>query len=111
MPTINAGKILIIDDIPEIRALISSLLEFEGFESIEAESGPEGISLLSQNDISLVLLDYMLPEMDGMEVLKIIRSKYSALDLPIIIVTAKGENDDIVESLDAGANDYITKPI
>lgn len=105
------GKLLIIDDVKSNRTFLSSLVELEGYDSLQAESGIVGINLLKENDISLVLLDFMMPELNGIETLKIIRSKYSALELPVIMVTAKDQTSDIVSALDNGANDYITKPL
>ncbi len=79
--------------------------------SSEAESGLIAIDLIEQGPFDLVLLDVMMPGIDGMETLKRIRSRKSASTLPVIMVTAKSESDNIVDALEQGANDYVTKPV
>ena len=79
--------------------------------SAEAESGLIAIDLIEKSPFDLVLLDVMMPGIDGMETLKRIRSRKSASALPVIMVTAKSESDNIVDALEQGANDYVTKPV
>ncbi len=100
-------KILVIDDDPHIAELISLYLTKEGFETKEVYAGKKGLELFSQYSPHLVLLDLMLPEMDGYQVCREIRKISS---VPIIILTAKGETFDKVLGLELGADDYIVKP-
>ena len=99
--------ILLIDDERRMLDLIELFLIPHGFKCIKETSGQKGIELLTQEKISLVLLDIMMPEIDGWEVCRRIR-KLS--DVPIIMLTARSDKLDLVKGLDTGADDYITKP-
>ena len=103
--------ILVVDDHRDNRELLMRRLEREGFTVIGAESGAEALALLGQSAVSLILLDVMMPGMSGIEVLQAVREKHTAAELPVVMVTAKTQSDDVVEALSQGANDYITKPI
>jgi len=107
----DAHTILVVDDHPDNRELLLRRLEKEGFRALGAESGREALSRIGKGGISLVLLDVMMPEMSGLEVLQSVREAYSAAELPVIMVTAKSQSEDVVEALGQGANDYITKPL
>ena len=100
-------KILIADDEAQIREILRIYFENEGFEVAEAENGAEAIAKTQSEKPDLLLLDIMMPVLDGIEVCKQVR-KMS--DLPIIMVTAKDEDDDRIAGLEIGADDYITKP-
>jgi two-component system KDP operon response regulator KdpE len=99
--------ILVVDDEPRIVRFVRMNLELEGFRVSEANAGREAIEKVRDDLPDLVLLDVMLPDMDGFEVLKEIRS-FSPV--PVIMLTVKGEEEDRVRGLDLGADDYITKP-
>src|SRR5205085_7216124 len=86
-------------------------LQRHDYEVVTAKSGREAIEQLGERRFDLVLLDIMMPGMNGLEVLKFLRRVDSLIDLPIIMVTAKGEAEDMVEALELGANDYLTKPL
>lgn len=101
------SKILVIEDEKPISDIIKFNLEKEGFEIITAFDGLEGLSLARSIDVDLILLDIMLPGMDGFEVCKKVREKSN---VPIIMATAKAEEVDKVLGLEFGADDYITKP-
>lgn len=101
-------KILIADDDPHIRELISLFLRNEGFEVVEAENGADALELVQSSGIQLVILDIMMPLMDGWELCQEIR-KLDA-DLPLLMVTAKGEAMHKVKGLELGSDDYMTKP-
>lgn len=105
--------ILIIDDEEEIRELLSYNLIKEGFEVSLAKNGKEGISILenSKNDVDLILLDVMMPEMDGIEVCDTIRKSTSNQNVIICFLTARNEDYSQIAGLDAGADDYIAKPV
>ena len=104
-----AEKILIVDDEKNIRDLLKFNLESEGYEIIEAKDGKEALSKVKEN-IDLVVLDLMLPEVDGLNVCKKIRNDEEIGDLPIIMLTAKSEDIDRIIGLELGADDYVTKP-
>ena len=100
-------KILIADDEAQIREILRIYFENSGFEVCEAENGAEAITKLRTERPNLLLLDIMMPVMDGIEVCKQVRQMS---DLPIIMLTAKDEDDDRIAGLEIGADDYITKP-
>jgi DNA-binding response OmpR family regulator len=99
--------ILVVDDEERMARFIRLNLEHDGFQVIEAYNGMDAIQQIREKMPDLVLLDVMLPDMDGFEVLKMVR-EVSAI--PVIMLTAKGEEDDRVRGLELGADDYITKP-
>ena len=105
------GALLVVDDDEDNRDLLYRRLERHGYTATAAASGHEALALLRQDPFDLVLLDITMPILDGIAVLKMIRETYTAAQLPIIMVSAKDESEDIVEALSLGANDYITKPI
>ena len=104
-------RLLIVDDVSDNRTLLTRRFERRGFEVIEADSGFAAIELIDKELFDLVLLDVMMPGIDGIETLKRIRGRKSASALPVIMVTAKTGSNDIVEALELGANDYVTKPV
>ena len=101
-------KILIVEDDGNIRELLRLYLEREGYEITEAANGEEGVELWRKSNPDMILLDVMMPIMDGWQVCKIIRKESK---VPIIIMTAKGETFDKVNGLEMGADDYIVKPL
>ncbi len=103
----NGIKILIVDDDEYIRELIRLYLEKEGFAYVEAGDGNEALMMFRQEDPSLILLDIMLPGIDGWQVCREIRK---TSNVPIIMSTAKGESFDKVLGLELGADDYVVKP-
>src|ERR1700682_3992835 len=104
-------RLLIVDDISDNRTILTRRFERRGFEVVEADNGFTSIELISRESFDLVLLDVMMPGIDGIETLKRIRSLQSAFALPVIMVTAKSESSNIVDALELGANDYVTKPV
>ncbi|TWT04822.1 response regulator transcription factor [Planomicrobium sp. CPCC 101079] len=103
-----AERILIVEDEKSIARVLELELTYEGYETAVAYTGAEGLIKFRENDWNLILLDLMLPEIHGLDVLKRIRS--SNLDTPVILLTAKSDVKDKVAGLDLGANDYVTKP-
>ncbi|QCR33893.1 response regulator transcription factor [Lysinibacillus sp. SGAir0095] len=101
-------KILIIEDEENIARVLQLELEFEGYETDVAHTGTSGLIKYREGSFDLILLDLMLPEMHGLDVLKRIRATEQAT--PVILLTAKSEVEDKVKGLDLGANDYVTKP-
>ncbi len=104
------ASILLVEDDADIQQLVSYNLIKSGFNVTCADSGEEALQILEQEPVDLVLLDLMLPGKDGMEVCTIIRVKTDIIQPPIIMLTAKSEEDDIVTGLSCGADDYVTKP-
>jgi diguanylate cyclase (GGDEF)-like protein len=104
-------RLLIVDDIADNRAILARRFERRGFEITEADGGGRALELIAQQAFDLVLLDVMMPDIDGMEVLRRLREQHSPVALPIIMVTAKSQSDDVVKALELGANDYVTKPV
>jgi diguanylate cyclase (GGDEF)-like protein len=104
-------RLLVVDDIEENRTLLSRRFSRGGCVVVEAESGFAALDLIAQQEFDLVLLDIMMPGQSGIEVLKQIRASHSPDTLPVIMITAKAGNTDVVEALELGANDYITKPV
>ncbi|WP_046180772.1 response regulator transcription factor [Domibacillus tundrae] len=103
-----SGHILIVEDDEQIARVIQLELEYEGFQTSTAYNGRDALAIVEQEAIDLVLLDVMIPELNGMEVLRRIRSINDSLI--IIMLTARNSVFDKVSGLDAGANDYMTKP-
>lgn len=101
-------KILIIEDEQKISRVLQLELNYENYETEVADNGKDGIRLIEEKDWDLVLLDIMIPELNGLEVLRRVRRKDD--ETPIILLTARDEVYDKVSGLDLGANDYITKP-
>jgi two-component system KDP operon response regulator KdpE len=99
--------ILVVDDEERMSRFIRLNLEHDGFQVLEANRGMQAINLIRERMPDLVLLDVMMPDLDGFEVLQLIRESYQ---LPVIMLTAKGEEDDKVRGLELGADDYVTKP-
>jgi two-component system KDP operon response regulator KdpE len=99
--------ILVVDDEERMSRFIRLNLEHDGFQVLEANRGMQDINLIRERMPDLVLLDVMMPDLDGFEVLQLIRESYQ---LPVIMLTAKGEEDDKVRGLELGADDYVTKP-
>jgi diguanylate cyclase (GGDEF)-like protein len=109
--TSTRPRLLIVDDVSDNRTILMRRFERRGFDVVEADSGLVAIDLIERNGFDVVLLDVMMPGIDGLETLKRIRSRKSASALPVIMVTAKSESGNIVDALEQGANDYITKPV
>lgn len=105
-----AKKILIIEDEKDIRDLLEHYLKREGYDVKIAKDGEAGLHKASQERFDLVLLDLMLPQVDGLEICRTLRSQSQTADLPIIMITAKVEEADRIVGLEMGADDYITKP-
>jgi len=103
-------KILIIEDEKNIAKLIKFNLEKNGYETIATRSGEEAIQILGRHEVDLILLDIMLPGMNGLEVCKEIKQMNRTKNIPVIMLTAKGEEVDRIVGFEVGADDYITKP-
>jgi DNA-binding response OmpR family regulator len=105
-----AKKILVVEDTPHIRKIICHHLQNEGYGVIEANDGIEALERLKAGGINGVICDIMMPNMDGIAFLKTVREKIPPTSLPVIICSAKGQHDDVLQLIRLGANDYIVKP-
>jgi two-component system, OmpR family, KDP operon response regulator KdpE len=103
----TSGTILIIDDEVQIRRLLEITLSANGYKISEASTGKEGLALAASFQPVLIILDLGLPDMDGFEILKKLREWYQK---PVIILSVRNTEEDIIKALDNGANDYLTKP-
>ena len=104
-------RVLVVDDVPDNREILTRRLTRRGFEVTEAGGGVEALEILGREEIDIVLLDIMMPDLDGTEVVRSVRETRGATELPIIMVSAKSQSEDVAQSLELGANDYVTKPV
>ena len=107
----SEATILVIDDKDDTRESIVAYLGYEGFRVQEALNGTQALEALNGPPPDLVLLDGMMPDMDGLDVLQTIRETPRLAHLPVIMVTARGETSDVVRGYNIGANDYLIKPV
>ena len=106
----SVKKILVIEDEQDIQTLLEYNLGQAGFEVLQSENGEEGLWLAIERQPDLILLDWMLPLLSGIEVLRQLRNRADTRDIPVIMMTARGEEGDRLRGLDGGADDYVTKP-
>lgn len=102
--------ILVVEDETALVRLLRYNLDKQGFEVLEATDGDEALLILSERQIDLVLLDWMLPSVSGIEICRQIRRRNETRNLPVIMLTARGEEGDRIRGLNAGADDYVAKP-
>ena len=105
--TVGKMTILVVDDEEYVRKLLQRVLEEAGYGVVLTANGREALDKMSQTNVSLVLLDIMMPELDGFQTLKLIRQQY---DVPVIMLTAKSEVTTLRDALALGADDYVRKP-
>jgi len=105
------AMVLVVDDVEGNRELLCRRLEPFGYEMHQVESGEAALEFMRGRKPDLVLLDYMMPNMNGVDVLHVMRQDWQIASIPVIMVTARAESDAVVRALDAGADDYVTKPI
>jgi len=103
-------KVLIVEDEPSQLELLSYNLSVDGYEIYKAETGEEGLLILEETEIDLILLDWMLPQTSGLEICRQIKRNKDTKSIPVIMLTARGEEDDKIRGLDTGADDYVVKP-
>ena len=104
------AKILIVEDESAVREMIAFVLRQMGFEVLEAEDAKRARSFLSREQTDLILMDWMLPQTSGVELTRELKQDPVTRDIPVILLTARGEEDDKVRGLECGAEDYVTKP-
>lgn len=104
-------KVLVVDDFPTMRRIVKNLLKQLGFENIEeAENGEDAYRKLKSGDFGLVVSDWNMPVMEGIELLKKVRSDPQLKDIPFLMVTAEAEKEKVIEAIKAGVDNYIVKP-
>jgi DNA-binding response OmpR family regulator len=109
--SVQSARILVVDDIEGNRDLLSRRLRRKGYETESAVDGKHAIEMLGSRTFDLVMLDIMMPGIDGFEVLRWIRHRWSSIELPVIMQSARDERESMVDAFALGANDYVTKPI
>lgn len=103
-------RLLVVDDVQDDRLISARHLELLGYECAFAEDGEAALSLISEERFDLVLLDILMPGLNGISVLKRVRETHSRDELPVIMLTIKDDARDMIEALDSGANAYVIKP-
>ena len=106
-----AKKILLVEDEAKNRLLITDILKYHGYEVLEAQDGPKGLNLAKEQKPDLILLDIMMPGMDGLEVCRLLREDAATATIPVVMVTALYEEKVIAGAIERGADGYIVKPI
>jgi CheY-like chemotaxis protein len=104
------GRILVVDDSPFMVRLVTYMLESAGHVTLSAENGKAALDLMAKEVPDLIFLDTMMPEMDGLETLRAIRANPSTANVPVLMLTARTQEDDYLAAREAGANGYLTKP-
>jgi CheY-like chemotaxis protein len=103
-------RVLVVDDEPDIVEIVTCLLEGEGYETLTARDGLEAVEVAEAEKPDLMLLDVMMPEMNGYQVCRLLRAKPDLRDMPVVMLTAKAQQSDQFWGLDSGATAYLTKP-
>jgi two-component system chemotaxis response regulator CheY len=110
MPDLHM-KVLAVDDFPTMRRIVKTLLRQLGYNNVaEAEDGQVALAKLKQEKFDLVLLDWNMPRMTGLELLKAIRADDNLQNTPVVMITAEGRKEDVLEAVKAGVNNFIVKP-
>lgn len=104
-------KILVVDDVEANLSLVCRRLDNGVYKLRSADSGEKALAMIEESKPDLVLLDYMMPTMNGLDVLRVVREEWGLDELPVIMLTARAENEAVIAALNAGADDYISKPI
>src|ERR1700676_3659268 len=105
-----ASRILVVEDDPDIAELVARYLERDGYLVDRVASGREGLDRIAAKPPSLVILDLMLPEVDGLEICRVVRGNDKTAGVPIIMLTARAEESERIVGLEVGADDYLAKP-
>ena len=104
------ARILVVDDDPDVRRLVEMKLHLDGIETVSAGDGAEALEILGDQTVDLVVLDLMMPVMDGYEVCRRMQADPALSSIPVIMLTARAQANDIEAGFDIGATDYIVKP-
>jgi len=106
----ESKTILIVDDMPKNIQVAMNILRDEGYKMLFAQSGKKAFEMIDENDIDLILLDVMMPELDGFEVCKVLKQDEKTKDIPIIFLSGKDSSSDIERAYEIGGSDYVVKP-
>jgi DNA-binding response OmpR family regulator len=106
-----AATVLVVDDSHASREGLATLLRDDGYRALTARDASSAMAMLAAEAVDVALLDVSMPRMNGLELLRELRRAHSAMELPVIMVTATAASDTVVEALGHGANDYVTKPV
>ncbi len=109
--TNRSVQIMIVDDDPDTVSILARHLEREGFVAIEAGSGAQCLKLIAENDVDVILLDLMMPEMDGFEVTRLLKNDPGTAEIPIIMITARDDIEARAEGMRLGVSDFLSKPV
>jgi two-component system cell cycle response regulator len=104
-------RILVVDDDPDTVAILARHVQREGFVPLEASSGTECLNLVQEYEVDVILLDLMMPEMDGFEVCKALKNNPDTAEIPIIMITARDDLDARAEGIRLGVSDFLAKPV
>ncbi len=108
---IRAPQIMVVDDDQDTVTILGHYLQREGFVPIEANSGAQCLKLVHENEVDVILLDLMMPEMDGFEVVKALRDNPETAEIPVIMITARDDLDARAEGMRLGVSDFLAKPV
>jgi DNA-binding response OmpR family regulator len=111
MEKTQAGRVLVVDDNPHAIDIVYRLLEREGFTVLRAQSGPEALAITKAEEVDVILLDVMMPGMDGFEVCTELRRDARTREIPVILLTAKDDMETRVQGMKLGVSEFLTKPI
>ena len=104
-------KVLVVDDFATMRRIVKNILNQIGFKNIiEADDGSTALAVLKKDKVDLIMSDWNMPKVTGLELLKAVRSDESMQDIPFLMVTAEGQKDSVIQTVQAGVSDYIIKP-
>ena len=103
--------VLVVEDEKTIRKMLITSLEMKGYKALEASNGYDALNMVLSHNVDLVLLDWMLPDISGVDLIKELRERSKPNNIPILMLTAKSQEADKVKALDLGADDYLTKPV
>lgn len=111
MEATNEGRVLVVDDDKHAVEILYRLLQKEGFEVLRAQSGREALDIVAAEDVDVILLDVMMPEMDGFQVCEALRAVERTRNIPVILLTAKDDMETRVLGMKLGVSEFLTKPI
>lgn len=106
-----SARVLVVDDVDDLRRLITIALRRGGFAVLEANSGEAALAIIESQPVDVVVLDMGLPVMSGTDVVRALRGRPETLTLPILLMTGSGTSQSVIEGLDAGADDFLAKPV
>ena len=107
----SIAQIMVVDDDPDTVTILARYLQREGFATLEALSGPQCLKLVAEHHVDVILLDLMMPEMDGFEVIRALKSNPATAEIPIIMITARDDIESRAEGMRVGVSDFLAKPV